>query len=215
VTKKEHSVFRWRPALQYKSLYSARGAQDPIQLFEKLFIEARKALPMPEAMTLATADKKGTPSARVVLLKGIDQGGFCFFTNYLSKKAKDLAQNPRAALMFFWEPLEIQIRIDGKVRKTNAKYSDDYWKSRPRASQIGALASPQSTEITSFEKLAEAAQTIETAFEGLEIPRPKRWGGYTVTPTRIEFWFGKPNRLHERVAFEKSKSRWKSRILGP
>lgn len=215
MSKSKNSIFQWRPALQYKSLFSAKGARDPYALFEQLFLEARKALPMPEAMTLATASSKGVPSARIVLLKGIDEKSFCFFTNYNSRKARELAENSHAALLFFWEPLEIQIRIEGRVRKTSAAYSDTYWRSRPRTSQIGALASPQSSRVTSYGKLVEAAESIEEAFSGQDIPRPSHWGGYALKPLSIEFWFGKPNRLHERVLFTKSKSGWKSAVVAP
>lgn len=209
------SFFRWRPALQYKSLFTARGAKDPFKLFTKLFAEAKKALPMPESMTLATATKAGAPSARIVLLKGLDQGKFCFFTNYHSKKSKEMDQNPKAALLFFWEPLEIQVRVEGRIQKTTAAYSDAYWRTRPRPSQLGAWASDQSSKISSYKSLVAHARALEKKFYASEVPRPLHWGGYTLEPASIEFWFGRPNRLHERVLFQKTKGRWKVSNLAP
>jgi pyridoxamine 5'-phosphate oxidase len=165
-------------------------------------------------MTLATADKAGNPSARIVLLKGADEAGFTFFTNYESQKGKELAIRPHAALLFHWHELERQVRIKGVVEKISAAESDEYFHSRPTASRIGAWASPQSAEIPSREFLEEAEKRFATDF-GEQAPRPEHWGGYRLRPTEIEFWQGRPSRLHDRIFYQGDSSRWRITRLAP
>jgi pyridoxamine 5'-phosphate oxidase len=177
--------------------------RNPVELFQRWFSDANAAgLPLPEAMTLATSTADGKPSARVVLLKQIDENGFVFFTNYQSAKARDLDSNPQAALVFYWPQLERQVRVEGKVTRTSPGESDKYFQTRPRESQIGALASPQSEVISSREVLQQRAEELEQIYEGREIERPAHWGGYRLTPGRIEFWKGRIGRLHDRILYE-------------
>jgi pyridoxamine 5'-phosphate oxidase len=179
---------------------------NPLVQFNNWLQEAILAdLPEPTAMVLATADQTGIPSARVVLLKGVTAEGFLFFTNYLSHKGQDMALNPAVAITFFWPELERQIRIEGIVTKTSTTESDDYFTSRPVGSQIGAWASPQSKAVTNREQLEAANQEYEQKFAGLsKIPRPEHWGGYEVRPSLLEFWQGRPNRLHDRILYTKN-----------
>lgn len=189
---------------------------DPIDQFKNWFAEAVKAqLYEPNVMTLATADASGTPSARIVLLKGVDADGFVFFTNYLSHKGRELMENPRAALVFFWAELERQVRIEGTVTKVADDLSESYFHSRPIASQIGALASPQSEVIADRTVLEQKVEDLKTAFENKEIPRPLHWGGYVVKPTRLEFWQGRRSRLHDRIAYEFVGGSWIINRLAP
>jgi len=165
-------------------------------------------------MTLATADKAGNPSARIVLLKGADESGFTFFTNYESQKGKDLAVRPHAALLFHWHELERQIRIKGTVEKVTAVESDQYFHSRPVASRIGAWASPQSAEIPNREFLEEAEKRFAADF-GDTAPRPAHWGGYRLQATEIEFWQGRPSRLHDRIHYQLKDAHWRITRLAP
>jgi pyridoxamine 5'-phosphate oxidase len=165
-------------------------------------------------MTLATADKAGNPSARIVLLKGADEAGFTFFTNYESQKGKELAIRPQAALLFHWHELERQIRIKGMVERVSAAESDQYFHSRPAASRIGAWASPQSTEIPNREFLEEAEKAFAANF-GDQPPRPEHWGGYRLHPTEIEFWQGRPSRLHDRIHYQLEDTHWRITRLAP
>ena len=191
--------------------------RDPLTLFERWLHEAKAVgIHLAEAMTLATSTSAGKPSARLVLLKGADERGFVFYTNYRSMKARELDSNPHAALVFYWPQLERQVRVEGKVERTSAEESDAYFKTRPRESQIGALASPQSDVIASREALQEKADQIEKLYEDCEIERPEHWGGYRLHAERIEFWKGRPGRLHDRILYERqADGSWSIRRLAP
>lgn len=171
----------------------------------------------PSAMVLATVNEAGQPAARVVLLKGLPQDeGLLFFTNYESRKGQELASGPLAALTFFWPALERQVRVEGRVEKAPASVSTEYFQSRPRSSQIGAWASPQSQPIRTREELQEREQAIAARFAGQEpLPRPENWGGYLLRPHRIEFWQGRPSRLHDRLVYERHPEGWRISRLAP
>ena len=190
---------------------------DPFRQFGKWWDEALHAgIEEANAMTLATASADGMPDARIVLLKGFDEKGFTFFTNYNSSKGLQLLENPRASLVFFWKELERQVRISGLVSLAPARDSDEYFNSRPEGSRIGAWASPQSEVIDNREWLEENESKIRSAFSGTTIGRPPHWGGYQVKPTRMEFWQGRPSRLHDRILFSlQGNGRWKIDRLAP
>jgi pyridoxamine 5'-phosphate oxidase len=203
---------------EYRSaeLLESEIDSNPIQQFDKWFKDALSAqLYEPNVMTLATSDRFGKPSARIVLLKGFDQNGFVFYTNYDSHKGKELKENPQATLVFFWAELERQVRIDGVVSKVDAQVSDDYFHSRPKGSQIGAVASPQSTIIQDREILEEKVKELSAQFSESEVPRPESWGGYLVEPLEIEFWQGRPSRLHDRINYKMVDGIWKTNRLAP
>lgn len=188
---------------------------DPIPLFETWFAQASRAeCPEPNAMVLATANQAGTPSARVVLLKGLSEGDFCFFTNYESQKGKELADRPQASLLFHWHELERQVRINGEVTKLSAAESDEYYSQRPTASRIGAWASPQSQIIQSREFLEQEELRFQKQF-GDHPSRPPQWGGYRLTPNSIEFWQGRPSRLHDRILYTRQGPAWQIVRLAP
>ncbi len=191
---------------------------DPIELFRRWFDEAARAgMPQVNAMTLATADADGRPSARVVLLKAVDDRGFQFFTNYESRKAGELAANPHAALVFLWIPLERQVRVTGDVVRLSAQESDAYFASRPRGSQVGAWASRQSQPLLRRAELEERWQELEDRYGHDPVPRPDRWGGFLVIPREIEFWQGRENRLHDRFLYTPAADGdgWQRRRLQP
>jgi pyridoxamine 5'-phosphate oxidase len=191
--------------------------REPLPLFQRWLNEAKAAgIRLAEAMTLATATPDGRPSARLVLLKQADENGFVFFTNYNSMKARELDSNPQAALVFYWSQLERQVRVEGKVQRTSAAESDVYFKTRPRESQIGAVASPQSEVIPSREALQQRVDELEEFYEGREVDRPEHWGGYRLLAERIEFWKGRPGRLHDRIAYDRqTDGSWSIARLAP
>ena len=166
-------------------------------------------------VALATADASGRPSVRMVLLRGVDERGFTFFTNYNSRKSRDLDGNPNAALCFFWVALDEQIRVEGRVERLAAEESDRYFAGRPRGSQLGAWASAQSDLLPAREKLEEEYRAVEQKFADQPVPRPPFWGGFRILPSRIEFWYGRPDRLHDRIRYERTDSGWKIDRLYP
>lgn len=212
-----NSIADIRTEYKLHSLDESTAAADPFAQFAQWWNEAiRSAIDEVNAMTLATATQDGTPSARIVLLKGYDENGFVFFTNYNSDKGKDIADNPRAALLFFWKELERQVRIEGRVEKLDARSSDEYFASRPAGSRIGALASPQSEKIGSREVLEKKYADIEAQYTTGIIPRPSHWGGYIVKPASFEFWQGRPSRLHDRLLYSLNPDHsWKIERLAP
>ncbi len=187
----------------------------PQDQFKKWFEDAVHADVIEvNAMTLATVDSNGFPSARIVLLKGLEEEGLVFYTNYDSKKGSDISENPNVALVFFWRELERQVRVRGKVEKLNDEESDKYFNSRPFESKIGAMASPQS-KIISKEKLENNFQNLKEEYKDQEIVRPNNWGGYVVKPVEWEFWQGRPGRLHDRLRYSFKDSIWKMERLAP
>lgn len=201
-----------------KSTLSRKNVRtNPVEQFLEWFEEAKIAeVPEVNAMSLATCNSKGFPSVRIVLLKGVEHGKFTFFTNYQSRKGKELDENPNAALNFFWPPLERQVRIEGIVERVDDKTSSTYFQSRPRESQVGAWASPQSAVINSRDLLENRKQQIEKRFQDTtHLPKPKQWGGYAVKPYLMEFWQGRPGRLHDRILYTLDKNGWKINRLAP
>ncbi|MDB5157051.1 MAG: pdxH [Mucilaginibacter sp.] len=190
---------------------------NPIKQFDTWFNEALEAkIHEPNAMTLATATTDGRPSARIVLLKGFDANGFAFYTNYLSRKGKELTKNPNAAIVFFWGRLERQVRIEGTIEKLSKEQSERYFHSRPKLSQIGALASPQSQEIAGRDELEAKMSQLEGEYADKEVPKPSFWGGYILKPRLVEFWQGRSSRMHDRIVYKKIDNKtWKKVRLAP
>jgi pyridoxamine 5'-phosphate oxidase len=190
---------------------------NPLQVFESWMKEAHNhsGIQYPTAMALATLGKDGELHNRVVLCKSWGEEGFTFFTNYDSRKGQDLAANARTSAVFYWDPLFRQVKISGTVEKTTRKASEDYWRTRPRESQVSQYVSRQSEEVVSREALEKAWTEADVAFKDREVPCPENWGGYLIQPTRIEFWIGRPGRLHDRYEFEKRGGNWTFRQLYP
>ncbi len=199
------------------SLDQSNINKNPIAQFEKWFQEAIKAEALePNAMTLSTITETLKPSARIVLLKGVEENKFLLYTNYQSQKGKELDANPACALTFFWPELERQVRVQGICSRVSETVSETYFKSRPRTSQIGAWASPQSSLIKSRSLLDERAKEIETRFKDQPVlPKPHQWGGYVVEPLELEFWQGRPSRLHDRIVYYKTDNIWTIHRLAP
>ena len=196
-------------------LSETQADPDPIRQFESWFGDALRAkLPLPNAMTLATVTASGTPSARIVLLKGVENGAFVFFTNYTSRKGRELEQRAAACLLFLWSDLERQVRIDGTVEKVTAGESDAYYASRPLGARLSAWASAQSEKVVSREVLEKAMEGARRR-HGERPPRPPHWGGYRVVPQEIEFWQGRSDRLHDRLVYRRSADRWTIERLSP
>jgi pyridoxamine 5'-phosphate oxidase len=191
------------------------ASADPVTEFLNA-VERAKAHQVDTApVVLATADSDGRPAARLVLLRGADARGFVFFTNYNSRKGQELTSNPHAALCFYWASLDEQIRIEGRVERVSAEDSDAYFAGRPRGSQLGAWASDQSEVLSSRETLEEKYREIERRFEGQSVQRPPFWGGFRLIPSRIEFWYGRPDRLHDRVLYVRDANSWRIERLYP
>ena len=191
-------------------------APDPVAMFARWFTEARAAdVAEPNAMTLATASAEGAPSARMVLLKGVDDGGFVFFTDYRSRKAAELDANPRAALVFHWVELERQVRIAGSVARVAREETEAYFRTRPLGSRLGAWASEQSSVIAGREVLDARLRDVEARFPGEDVPAPPHWGGYRLTPASVEFWQGRASRLHDRIRYVRRGGGWAIERLSP
>ncbi len=190
-------------------------AENPFDQFSKWFEEYRESKAKDHnAMIVSTVSADGQPSSRTVLLKGFSENGFVFYTNYQSQKGKEIEQNPKVSLLFYWPELERQIRVDGKAGKIPPDKSTAYFEKRPRGSQIGAWASPQSQKVENREKLEEWKNEFDKKF-GESVPRPPQWGGYAVIPEKMEFWQGRSDRLHDRILYEKVGGKWKKGRLAP
>lgn len=213
----QHDIASIRKNYSRQALTEESVSNDPLDQFKVWLNEAILSEVLePTALVLSTVSADCRPSARVVLLKEVSSDGFVFFTNYDSRKGQQLAENPYASITFFWAELERQVRIEGTIGKVAADVSDVYFHSRPRGSQIGAWASPQSREINSRVELEQAEARFEKDFANLDIvPRPQHWGGYVLKPERIEFWQGRPNRLHDRIVFEQADTQWTRKRLAP
>lgn len=216
-------VMTERPIDQLRREYSSRTLdladldRDPLRQFSQWFQEASEAGEYePNAMSLATASADGIPSLRMVLLKGVEDSSFYFYTNYLSRKGKELAENPHASLLFWWQTLERQVRIEGIVTKAEETRSDHYFASRPEGSRLGAVSSPQSAEVPDRIWLENALNEAAVSYETTGyIDRPAHWGGYVLIPHRIEFWQGRPNRLHDRMVYLQEGGAWRIARLAP
>jgi len=212
----KESIQNLRQDYRSATLAEADVDKNPVVQFGKWFKEALDAqLYEPNVMTLATADRSGKPTARILLLKGFTDEGFVFYTNYASKKGQQLDENPQAAMVFFWAELERQVRIEGTISKVTEEESNAYFHSRPAGSQIGAMASPQSSVIPDREILEERVQELTVAYAEKEIPRPEHWGGYILAPSHIEFWQGRPSRLHDRITYTNENGVWTINRLAP
>jgi pyridoxamine 5'-phosphate oxidase len=213
---KRTSIAHLRREYRSRALLEKNAPRNPLTLFQQWFKESLKSKVVDaNAFAVATVSRSGIPSNRIVLLKGLDHQGFIFFTNYQSQKGREIIQKPVASLLFFWPQLIRQIRVDGKVEKISAKESDAYFKTRPRGSQLGAWTSEQSEWVPNRDFLEKRMKTLEEQYQGKSIPRPSHWGGFRVIPQYIEFWQGRPNRLHDRLRYAHSKSGWRMNRLAP
>ena len=212
----DHNIAKLRQDYNFTGLHEADLDPNPLKQFRLWFDEALSANVIePNAMLLSTVSN-GRPSARIVLLKDLDQTGFTFFTNYESKKASEMETDPYVALTFFWKELERQVRIEGKVEKTTDAESSEYFSVRPRGSQIGAWASAQSQQLENREELENRTKLLEEQFAGTDVPRPPHWGGYRVIPHYFEFWQGRPSRLHDRLVYQQTvEGSWEIERLYP
>ena len=197
----------------------AERSADPIALFEELLTRAqglpREVVPDPTAFALATVGENGQPSVRMVLLKHVDDAGFVFYTNLESRKARELATNQRAAMNFHWAPMERQVRVEGRIERVSDEEADEYFATRPRGSQIGAWASRQSRPIEREGELEQRVAQYEKEFAGKDVPRPPFWSGFRLVPAVVEFWHGKPSRLHDRRLFVRDGGVWRAQVLYP
>ena len=210
------SISSIRKDYQLQSLDLSDVAETPVLQFDKWWKEAvSSSIDEVNAMTLATVNADGKPSARIVLLKGFDDSGFVFFTNYLSDKGKSISQHPYVSLVFFWKELERQVRIEGSCIQVSESESDEYFLSRPIGSRLGAWASPQSTVISSRSMLDQNLDEVTAKYANGIIPRPAHWGGYRVVPEMVEFWQGRPSRLHDRIRYRKDEHQWLIDRLAP
>jgi pyridoxamine 5'-phosphate oxidase len=214
---KKASIAHLRREYRHRALLEKDAASNPLILFQRWFKEALKSKVLDaNALALATVSRLGVPSNRIVLLKGLDNQGFVFFTNYQSQKGREISQKAVASLLFFWPQLIRQVRVDGKVQKISAKASDAYFKTRPRGSQLGAWASEQSEVVPSRHFLEKCMKELEAKYKGQPIPRPAHWGGFRVIPQSIEFWQGRPNRLHDRLRYvRQGQGAWRRERLSP
>jgi pyridoxamine 5'-phosphate oxidase len=196
-------------------LSEAQADSDPMRQFERWMGDALRArVPLPNAMTLATVTPSGAPSARIVLLKGVERGGFLFYTNYLSRKGRELENRARACLLFLWSDLERQVRVDGAVQKVTPEESDAYYATRPLGARLSAWASAQSEPVATREALENALEEARRRY-GEQPPRPAHWGGYRVEPQEIEFWQGRSDRLHDRLRYRRARGSWTLERLSP
>jgi pyridoxamine 5'-phosphate oxidase len=210
------SIADLRKDYTLNGLTEADAAPDPIEQFQAWFSQALAArLPEPNAMVLATVGADGQPSARVVLLKGVDERGFVFYTNYDSRKGRELEGGGRAALVFYWAELERQVRVEGVAERVSTEESDAYFASRPPGSRIGAAASPQSRVIASRDELERRVAELSAQHPQGDIARPAHWGGYRVRPAVVEFWQGRPSRLHDRIRYRLDGGKWAMERLAP
>jgi pyridoxamine 5'-phosphate oxidase len=199
-----------------KGISELSAAKDPIEMFRVWFVDARSAgIFLPESVNLATATPDGVPSSRMMLLKGVDERGFVFFTNYESRKSDELVANPQAALTFYWGVLERQVRVEGVVEKISQQESEVYFHTRPRGSRIGAWASKQSAPLENREELDRRFKEFDERYPGNDVPIPPYWGGWRMKPQRIEFWQGRLNRLHDRLRYERRGEAWQVTRLYP
>tara|TARA_Y100001947_G_C10256993_1_gene268336 strand:+ start:20 stop:664 length:645 start_codon:yes stop_codon:yes gene_type:complete len=207
----------YRQSYEKSELLESNISDNPFELFERWFNETEVEGGAGEvnAMTIATIGLNGFPKSRVVLLKSYDSEGFIFYTNFNSEKGKAIAINPNVCLSFFWPSTERQVIIQGVVEKVDDEIATEYYHSRPRGSQLGAWASPQSSEIASREVLEDNLAQVELKYKDHEVPKPENWGGYIVKPVNIEFWQGRQNRLHDRIIFNKEEAQWNSKRLAP
>ncbi len=212
----DDQVARLRREYEAIGLSEADMAADPIIQFRRWFDGVLEAgIDEPNAFVLATADAQAVPSARAVLMKGIDDDGLVFYTNLASRKSEELRVNPSAAATFLWTPLHRQVRFEGKVSMVTGEEADRYFEARPRGAQIAAHASAQSQVVSSREDLDEAFEALDARFRGVKVPRPRAWGGWRLNPDRVEFWQGQPNRFHDRVRYVRVDAAWRTERLAP